>query len=100
MSITMSKNVIVALLDDSDIEQVNVFYNKFNKTNRSISDFIWEFKQAPAGKAIYVIAKDADSNRIVGTQCAIPIYLYTHAGEVVLSAKSEDTLVDPEYTDV
>src|ERR1039457_4067477 len=91
------KNIAILLLEDSDINEVVDFHNLIYKDNRTREEFIWEFYKAPAGKAIYVVAKDVETKKIVGTQCAIPINLITAEGTTILSAKSEDTLVHPEY---
>lgn len=92
-----SKNIAISLLDVSDIDEVNNFHNRLYNDHRTEAQFTWEFFHAPAGKAIYVIAKDVDTQKIVGTQCAIPIELITDKGETLLTGKSEDTLVDPAY---
>jgi hypothetical protein len=91
------KNVEFMLLQDSDIDEVNLLYNTTYKEDRSREQFIWEFFSAPAGKAIYVVAKDSETKKIVGTQCAIPIEFITKDGTIVLTGKSEDTLVHPDY---
>jgi len=93
----VNKNIQITLLKSSEIEELLVFYNFLYKDNRTKEKFLWEFHDAPAGKAIYVIAKDTETNKIVGSQCAIPIELVTDNGTVILTAKSEDTLVDPDY---
>ncbi len=93
----IEKRIAISLLDDSEIHLVNNFFNGINKTNRSDEDFIWLFQTPPAGKSIYVAAKDLDTQKIIGTQCAIPINLITLKGETILTAKSEDTLLDPNY---
>jgi hypothetical protein len=95
--IMKDKELIIRLLEETDIEKVNDFHNRFYLDDRDRDKFKWEFIDAPAGKAIYVVALDANRDRIVGTQCSIPIHLRLFNGEVILSAKSEDTLVDPEY---
>jgi|GEM_PF-726049 len=92
-----TKNVEIVLLKDADLENANALHNTLYNDNRSNAEFLWEFYKAPAGKAIYVIARDTDTQKVVGTQCAIPIELINDKGEVFLTAKSEDTLVDPEY---
>jgi hypothetical protein len=92
-----NKQIDITLLKDEDIDEVIRFYNRTYKSNRTRAKFDWEFKHAAAGPAIYVIAKDSETNAIVGTQCAIPIVLITGEGKSVLTAKSEDTLVDPAY---
>ncbi len=87
----------ISVMQESEAQAVNDFYNYVYKENRSLATFRWEFMNAPAGKAVYVIAKDAATGRVVGTQCAIPIILETADGKQIRSAKSEDTLVDPAY---
>jgi GNAT superfamily N-acetyltransferase len=95
----MTKEFIINcfLLEESDIDEVNDLYNRTYKTERSNEKFRWEFLHAPAGKSIYVVAKDTALNKIVGTQCVIPIVLSNSKGEKYLTGKSEDTLVDPNY---
>jgi hypothetical protein len=90
-------NIQILLLKDQDITAVNEFHNSIYKDGRDASKFAWEFLKAPAGAAIYIIAKDVTSQKVVGTQCAIPIELVTGTGTKILTAKSEDTLVHPEY---
>jgi hypothetical protein len=87
----------IRLLRDDDIGQVNALYQKAYQVNRSDEKFKWEFQQGPAGPAIYVVAVDPKTNSVVGTQCAIPLYVTNASGEHMLTAKSEDTLVDSDY---
>jgi GNAT superfamily N-acetyltransferase len=92
--------VTIRLLQPSEEHLANNFFNEVYQTNRPLQNFEWEFINGPFGKAIYVIAVD-DSvlsfTKIVGIQCAIPIELISSQGQVILTAKSEDTLVDPAY---
>lgn len=83
------------LANEQDYEKINSFYNRIYQSNRTIEQFFWEFHDAPFGHSIYVIAEDGD--KIVGTNCVIPIDLICDNKEVVRSGKSEDTLVDPDY---
>ncbi len=90
----------IRLLQQTEIGLANNFFNSIYKVNRPIKNFQWEFLEGPCGKAIYVIAVDdsvAQLTKIVGIQCAIPIELTNAKGDVQLTAKSEDTLVDPAY---
>src|ERR1035437_8870639 len=87
--------VIYKQAKEDDYKKINDFFNKIYSANRTIEQFYWEFHNAPAGRAIYIIAED--DGKIIGTQCAIPIYLENSIGEKILSGKSEDTLVDPLY---
>lgn len=88
--------VIIRLLKESERESANEFFNRIHGGARSMDQWNWEFLNGPAGPAIYVVAVDSATNAIVGTQCAIPLELKT-AEQVILTAKSEDTLVDPAY---
>lgn len=90
-------NISYDLLEESEINRVNDFYNRIYGEKRTNENFFWEFFSGPAGKAIYIVAKDVNSNQIVGTQCAIPLFLANNQGKKILSAKSEDTLIDPKY---
>lgn len=83
------------LARENDYVKINDFHNRMYGKSRTIEQFRWEFHDAPAGSSVYVIAEDGD--RIVGTNCVIPIELVTFDGRIIRSGKSEDTLVDPEY---
>jgi GNAT superfamily N-acetyltransferase len=90
----------IRLLHDNENELANNFFNEIYKTHRPFENFVWEFRSGPKGKAIYVVAVDnAEINftKIVGIQCAIPLDFISPDGKIVLTAKSEDTLVDPAY---
>lgn len=87
----------VRLARDDEYERINDLYNKAYGNIRPFQHFRWEFMDGPAGKAIYIIAVDKDKDQIVATQCAIPLYMSGPAGERILTAKSEDTYVDPAY---
>jgi hypothetical protein len=93
----MEDTIIIELLQNQDIDKVNHFYNTIYNSNRTRAEFEWEFIHTPLMKAIYVVAKDKNTGQIVGTQCAIPCHLKIAEGSLILSAKSEDTLVDPKY---
>lgn len=90
----------ILLLQEHEIALANNFFNAVYKVNRPLENFRWEFLNGPSGKAIYIIAVDTDvtdQTKIVGIQCAIPIELISSKGTIILTAKSEDTLVDPSY---
>ncbi|MBK7850659.1 MAG: GNAT family N-acetyltransferase [Bacteroidetes bacterium] len=92
-------NIRIRLLQAGEESRVNAIYNHAYGNIRPLSFFEWEFIQGPWGKAIYVIAEDLDHPelKIVGTQCAIPMVFCSTDGKEILTAKSEDTYVDPEY---
>ena len=92
--------IIIRKLREDELHLANDFFNKIYKSNRSFDSFRWEFMEGPSGPAIYVAAFDEDSSlgpKVVGIQCAIPLIMKTLEGEHFLTAKSEDTLVDPDY---
>ena len=80
---------------EGDYQSINDFYNRIYQRDRSIEEFRWEFHDSPAGPSVYVIA--LDGNKVVGTNCVIPIDMVHSDGRKILSGKSEDTLVDPTY---
>jgi len=77
------------------VTAINAFYKAIYGKERDEKKFNWEYNSAPAGKSIYVVAEC--NGEIVGTQAAIPYFLITGRGEIILSAKSEDTLVSPAH---
>ena len=92
--------IVVRTLKEGEIELANKFFNDVYKVNRSLENFAWEFLEGPNGPAVYVIAIDDSvdtGTKVVGIQAAIPMHLYNTNGETILTAKSEDTLVDPGY---
>ena len=92
--------VIVRRLLESEIGLANDFFNAVYQVSRSIDNFRWEFLHGPVGPAVYVAAIDDSiktNTKVVGIQAAIPLQFESSSGEVVFTAKSEDTLVDPSY---
>jgi len=93
--------IIVRLLQNHESNLANSFFNQVYGVNRSPEHFDWEFINGPFGKAIYIVALDdaspSDQPKVVGIQCAIPIEFIHTDGNAIRTAKSEDTLVDPNY---
>lgn len=87
----------IGLLRPDEVAQVNHLFNSAYHMGRDAAKFDWEFTNAPAGPAIYVVARDTATNQVIGTQCAIPINLVDSEGNVYRTAKSEDTLLNPAY---
>lgn len=87
--------VTYRLATAADYININAFHKRIDKPNRSIEQFYWEFRDCPFGPSIYVVAEDGE--KIVGTNCVIPIDLIDSKGNIIKSGKSEDTLVDPAY---
>jgi GNAT superfamily N-acetyltransferase len=87
--------VTYRLATEADYVSINNFHNRIYKSNRTIEQFYWEFHDCPFGASVYVVA--VDGQKIVGTNCVIPIMLTNERQENILTGKSEDTLVDPDY---
>ena len=83
------------LAAEEDYKKINDFYNRIRSSNRSIDQFYWEFHNLPFGKSVYVIAEDEE--KIIATNCIIPIELIYDNHQIIRSGKSEDTLADPTY---
>lgn len=86
-----------SVLKDNEIQELVEFYNSIHNSVRDVEKFRWEFFDSSFGPSIYVIARDKLTNKIVGSQAAIPIEFVNSEGEILLTAKSEDTIVDPNY---
>lgn len=92
-------SIQIRLLKDTELSLANDFFNKSYQTNRSFEAFEWEFVKSPKGKAIYVAAFDTNKTpeEVIGIQCAIPLDFKTSDNILLRTAKSEDTLVNPNY---
>lgn len=85
----------IRLIAEGEEELCNNFHNRVYKKNRSMGQWRWEFVLNNYNKqTTYAIAKDG--NKLVGTQALIPIRMIDKDG-VYWTAKSEETLVDPDY---
>jgi len=83
------------LAEEQDYKKINDFHNRIYCSNRTLEQFYWEFHNCPFGKSIYIIGEDGE--KIVGTNCVIPIDLIDSDNRIIRTGKSEDTLVDPDY---
>ena len=83
------------LAEEKDYKNINDFHNRIYSSNRTLEQFYWEFHNCPHGKSIYIVGEDGE--KIVGTNCVIPINLIDFDNRIIRTGKSEDTLVDPDY---
>lgn len=92
-------NIEIRLMQETEYLLVNSVYNNAYGNIRPLDHFEWEFIKGPWGKAIYVIAVDLDKKEdgIIGTQAGIPIIFTDGNGNKIMTAKSEDTFVHPDY---
>jgi GNAT superfamily N-acetyltransferase len=88
----------IRLIASGEEELCNEFYNFINHKHRRIEQWKWEFTQntysSQSGKCPFAVV--VDNGKIVGTQAFIPIRMIDKNG-VFWTAKSEETLVDPNY---
>jgi GNAT superfamily N-acetyltransferase len=68
------------------------FHNRHHGDTRDPAFWLWEYVEHLPGKSVFLAARER--NRVVGTQGMIPINLRV-GGEVVLTGKSEHSLIDP-----
>lgn len=88
--------VQVRLVDISEKRICNHFYNSIYRKRRTLRQWEWEFEQNTFQKSPIPFAAAFDKGRIVGTQALIPIRMIDKNG-TFWAAKSEETLVDPNY---
>lgn len=79
---------------DSDVDQVFSLHDMAHQESRSSKDWLWEYRGSYPKSSVFVIAQDSD--RIIGTQGMIPIYLNVR-GKRCLTGKSENSLIDKRY---
>ncbi|TVQ18093.1 MAG: GNAT family N-acetyltransferase [Bacteroidetes bacterium] len=87
--------VTIRQAEEKDYPRINDFHNRYYGKNRTLEQFYWGFHNCPAGPSIYFIAEDGD--RVICTNCIIPIEVIDSDGKTWLTGKSEDTLLDPDY---
>ncbi|MDX9856231.1 MAG: GNAT family N-acetyltransferase [candidate division Zixibacteria bacterium] len=86
----------IRLLRTDDAEACNALHNKFSHNKRSLDQWRWDFDSGLYQTDQLPFAVADDDGRIVGTQAFIPIRFIDRDG-VYWTAKSEETLVDPDY---
>lgn len=70
------------------------FHNSFYGTKRKPDHWIWQYKHYEPDKAVFTIARD--KGKLIGTQAMMPVYMKI-GEERILTGKSENTLLLPEY---
>lgn len=92
----MSKpaQVLIRQYKQGDEARVNDLHNRHYNKSRGAAQWKWEFQNGPCGESVFVVAEC--DGRIVGTQALLPIQL-CYGGKTILSAKAEETLLDPDF---
>ncbi len=96
LAINQEISMDIQLIDDGEEILCNQFYNRIYKRNRTIDQWRWEFAQNNYKSSPIPYARVMDESQVVGTQAFIPIRMIDIDG-VFWTAKSEETLVDPDY---
>lgn len=82
----------INFLNDDDIKECNEFHNYACGSSRTLTQWHWQFDGLLGGIRPFVVA--ILNGRIVGAQALMPIVMHDAGGDI-LTAKSEETLVDP-----
>jgi len=88
--------VEIRLIAEGEESLCNDFQNRFHRKNRTIQQWRWEFLDNNYDQTPIPYAVTEDNGKIVATQALIPIRMIDRDG-TYWTAKSEETLVDPDY---
>jgi len=84
----------VPAIPADQVNELVAFHNSYYHTQRHSAQWIWQYQTHHAPKAVFTIARN--EGRLIATQAMMPIPL--RMGPVsILSSKSENTLLLPEY---
>ncbi len=86
----------IRLIAEGEEQLCNDFHNRVYKKSRTMAQWKWDFVLNNYDRSPIPYAVVEDDGKIVGTQAFIPIRLIDRDG-IYWTAKSEETLVDPNY---
>ncbi|MEE8577343.1 MAG: GNAT family N-acetyltransferase [candidate division Zixibacteria bacterium] len=86
----------IRLIRPGEEAACNDFHNRLYGQQRTMSQWRWEFTENRYDRSQVPFALVIDDDRIVGSQAFIPIQMIDRDG-IYWTAKSEATLVDPDY---
>lgn len=87
-------DVLMKEAELQDVDEIVAFHNAVYGDNRKPEHWMWEYKGNDPSLSVFTVIKDGE--RIVATQGMMPYYIKIQ-GERFLFAKSENTLLRPEY---
>ena len=92
----IGNKVQIRLITKIDFKNCNDFYNRIYGKRRTYKQWEWEFinNNYKPDEIPFVVVDD--NGRIAGTQAFIPVRMIDQNG-IYWTAKSEETLVDPDY---
>ena len=88
------EKIDIATLSYTKIKELITFHNTWYKTHRTPEHWIWQYKSYDPHKAVFTTARD--NHTLIGTQAMMPVYMMI-GNKRVLTAKSENTLLLPQY---
>jgi hypothetical protein len=91
---SVTHDIDILLANEAVAANMVRFHNSYYKDNRTTDNWKWEYNTYMPSKSVFAYAKDG--NKIIATQGMLPFYL-TVGENVILSAKSENTLMLPSY---
>jgi hypothetical protein len=88
----------ISFLENDQTEEVLRFFNntqsdRERQISRSREEFEWLFIDGVVKPSVYAIASDVTSDEIIGTNAGIYIPMISSSGELILTCKSEDSLL-------
>lgn len=80
-----------------DAAGLNDLYRRLTGIVRSEAQWRWEWREGPWGIAPSWVIVEQASGRVVGHHGVVPLQLRLPDGHIVSGARTENTMVDPEY---
>jgi len=81
---------------NDDIEELNNLYLSLTGIKRTISQYQWQWQNAPAGRGDSWVIVEKSNSKIIGHHGIMP-YFFSNQGESLLVGKTENTMVLKEY---
>jgi GNAT superfamily N-acetyltransferase len=91
---TQEPNVVFGVAEPEDAADMVAFHNSYYGSQRTADHWRWEYDSYMRGTSKFTYVKVDD--RLVGTTAVQPVYMNV-GGRRVLSARSENALLLPEY---
>lgn len=93
--VSISKEQIdISSITLSQVREFVDFHNSYYGTERKPEHWIWQYKNYEPDKVVFTTARH--NGKLIGTQAMMPVYM--RIGEqCILTGKSENTLLLPEY---
>ncbi len=87
-------DVVMKEAEVQDVDEIVSFHNAAYGDNRKPEHWAWEYKGHYPSLSVFTVIKNGE--RIIATQGMMPYYIKVQ-GERLLFAKSDNTLLSPEY---